>query len=108
MGPMPEILWQQAEKLARIHGVTKVAQHLRLHHNRLKQRVEEEEGMQCGGALVTEATTFIEIEPMPIPEASKDGQAVVEIRGADGAVMTIHLPGQTLDVPGLVQTFFQR
>lgn len=107
-GPLPEELWQRATELARRYGVTLIAQVMRLHHSKLKERVEatNEPPAEKGGSLTE--TAFVELSPATFsPDVG--AQVVMELTGTDGSAMSLHLPAMNhLDVAGLVGAFFGR
>ena len=107
-GALPETFWLQATELARRFGVSQVARHLKLHHTKLKSRVEsDEQETDLQQSIVPETPTFIELKPSPVFE-DVEAKHLVVLRGADGSEMTLHLPGQAVDVARLVEAFFRR
>lgn len=109
-GRMPENLWTRATELARRYGVTVVAQHLGVHHTRLKKRTED-----CAGdsgdqeAIVAADSTFIDLGQMLPIEQFNQGDFVMNISGADGSTMSVRMPvAAAPEVSTLVESFFRR
>jgi hypothetical protein len=108
-GPVPEDLWRRAVELARRHGVTQVSRDLRLHYSKLKERVEAGERPASPGVVVAPETTFVELTGASVLGGADVGEVVVEVSGADGSAMSVHVPATVpLDVAGLVESFFGR
>ncbi len=86
---IPEPLWAAAVKMVGQYGLHRTARALRVDYYSLKRRVEEA-GSEPGRA------TFVEVTAA----ASGVGECLVELEGADGAKMRIHLKGG--DAPDLI------
>ena len=82
---IPEPLWGEALALARAEGVSRVSRVLRLHYQRLKDRLN---GISASTPRVS-APAFVELPlPCPLPEGR---ECRVELIPRTGARMTIHL-----------------
>jgi hypothetical protein len=98
LGPIPEKLWIAAAGLARVHGVSRVANALGLGFDGLKKRTEGEKEPDA----VNKGPSFVEIDTRPISFPS----VCVEIERLDGTKMTIRLSGAVpLDLAALVYSF---
>jgi hypothetical protein len=99
LGPIPEDLWVEAAGLARVHGVSRVANALGLGYEGLKRRTEGEKEKQSARAI---QGPFVEIDTRAI---SFSGVSV-EIERPDGMKMAIRLTGAIpLDLASLVDSF---
>jgi hypothetical protein len=99
-GRIPEGLWLEAARLARVVGVSRVANALGLGFKGLKERTEGKKKP----AAVTKGPSFVEIDAGPIsfPGAS----LAVEVERPDGMKLTIRLSGAApLDLAALVDAF---
>jgi hypothetical protein len=109
--PMPEELWDEAVKLARVFGVYVISRDLRLNYARLKERVETETtgDDERDGHDADDSIAFVEVGLGSIPEKASRDEVVVEVRSADGSEMTIRLPSQmSMDVGDWVGAFVAR
>lgn len=100
--PMPETLWTLAAKVARQHGLARVARFTRLDYYSLKGRIE---GLkQSGSATSVVKPTFIELRPLPdnpVPECT------IELEHSRGRRMRIHIKGAPMpDVTALSRAFW--
>ena len=88
--PIPERLWTASVALARVHGVSRVAQALRLNYDALKRRVL---GAESTGKSPPQALgPFVELPLVsPSPNAPK---CTVELAKGTGTTMTIRWEGQ--------------
>jgi len=88
--PIPERLWTASVALARVHGVSRVAQALRLNYDALKRRVL---GAESTGKSPPQALgPFVELPLVsPSPNAPK---CTVELAKRTGTTMTIRWEGQ--------------
>lgn len=103
--PMPEKLWDAAVSLARTHGIYAVAKALRVNYDTLRRRLAE--APKGGGNGAALSAGFVELDGAQIFGAAAATGALVEVSGADGAKLTIQLPGgENLDVLGLVASFW--
>ena len=101
---MPAELWESAVSLARVHGVYAIARALRLNYETLKQRAGRVAEDGRGGAA--RGGGFLELEAAQL---GAPAGSVVELRGADGAQLSIRLAGgEALDVGGLAEAFWRR
>ena len=100
---MPERLWTEAARLARVYGVSRVARALRLDYRALKRRV----GGKGGRGEVLEASPAVFLE-LGLPSAGREG-VVVELASGDGAKLTARLPDTAgLDLVSLAEAFWRR
>lgn len=101
---MPEELWQEAVRLARVHGVSPVATPLRLNFYGMKKRLEAMPEVRKPIPRKSGQAKFIELRPAGgmVPPAG----CVVEVEGAGGARMTIRLGGGSgAELAALVSAF---
>ena len=108
--PMPEPLWNEAVRLARIHGVYATSREVGVYYEGLKKRSElaQEPDVPSGeGSAISSA--FVELSATQLVGGNAPSAAVVELASGDGRRMTIRLE-QTggIDVAGLVATFLGR
>jgi hypothetical protein len=109
--PMPEELWAEAVKLARVFGVYAISRDLRLNYARLKERVEDEPAGddEPDGRDADDSIAFVEVGLGACLERPEHREVVVEVRSADGFEMTIRLPSQmSMDVGDWVGAFVAR
>jgi hypothetical protein len=100
--PIPEFLWRSAAKLARQHGVSRVAKLLRLDYYVLKDRADTLGRDKRGRAEAK--PSFVE---MPSFAAPLDSECVVELEHPDGARMRIQVKGGgALDLGVLSRIFW--
>jgi hypothetical protein len=82
---VPEVLWESAVGLARLHGVSRVARELRLDYYKLKQRVG------IGQGVPSASRAFVEVavaqSPSPAPEYT------LELADRHGAKLTMRWRG---------------
>jgi hypothetical protein len=98
-GPIPEELWLEAARLARVHGISRVAVALGLGFKGLKERTEG----ATEPPAVTKGPSFVEIDPRSMSLVSGTS---VEVERPDGTKMTIRLSGAVpLDLATLVDSF---
>ena len=112
-GPIPEELWQAAISLTEKYTFVQVARHLRLNHTVLKEHVQKATTSTPISAekeaLVPSQTQFLQMPPMPLLQAPKSLESLIELRAADGATLTMRIPSvQPIDLVGLAQAFFRR
>jgi len=86
---IPGPLWAAAVKLVGRYGLHRTARSLRVDYYSLKRRVEE-------STSGPGRATFVEVTAA----TSGAGECLVELEGADGAKMRIHLKGG--DAPDLI------
>jgi hypothetical protein len=96
---IPEELWQAMGKLARVHGVNRVADALRVQYCALRDRVEA-----TLSSKPRADADFIEIPVSNVPSA--DSGCVVELQDRDGSRLTLRLPALTAaDAATLIQAY---
>lgn len=101
---IPERLWISLVTLARVHGVSPVAQALRLDYYALKRRVLESEPVRKSRPKAL--PPFVEL-PL-IAQPSMSPRCTVELAKNTGASMTIRWEGQAaVDVMGLAESFWR-
>jgi hypothetical protein len=100
-GAMPEALWQAAAKLARKHGVNRVAAPLRLEYYSLKRRVDEAE-LVGRRQPARRRPTFVEVPR--IAEAPSGN--VLEIERPGGTKVTLRL-SSAVDVVGVLESVWR-
>jgi hypothetical protein len=100
---MPEPLWQEAVRLARVHGVSPVCRHVGLSYGTLRKRASARED-EPTRAPAAEAG-FVEVNAAQLLSGSP-GQTVLELSERDGTRLTVRLAaGSEVDVLGLVEGF---
>ena len=97
---IPEQVWKSAATLARSHGVSKVAGALRLDYYKVRQHL-------TGSGTPASAAGFVEV-PWPSPSPTIANNCTVELLGARGGRMIVHLPGDTRAVMVLAEAFWKR
>jgi len=105
--PMPEELWQEATRLAQIHGVGPVSRQLGVGYATLRKRVDvaDSEPPQVHAG----EPGFVELSAAQLLGGSAPTGAVVELTADDGSRMTVRLDQSSgLDVSELVTTFLGR
>jgi hypothetical protein len=101
---IPERLWIWLVTLARVHGVSPVAQALRLDYYALKRRVLESEPVRK--SRLKAVAPFVELPLIGQPSTSP--RCMVELAKNTGATMTIRWEGQAaVDVIGLAESFWR-
>ena len=99
---MPETLWTLAAKVARQHGLARVARFTRLDYYSLKERIESLERSSSGTSVVK--PTFIELQPLPVDPVS---ECTIELEHPRGRRMRIHIKGAPMpDVTTLSRTLW--
>ena len=100
---IPETLWREAVRLARIHGVHRTARVLRLNGQSLRERTRSSESAQDSGPAASAA--FVELQPLTVSRAGY----VIELEAANGARMRVEVScGDGLDVESLTRSFLGR
>jgi hypothetical protein len=100
---MPEPLWQEAVRLALVHGVSPVCRHVGLSYGTLRKRVSARVD-EASRAPAVEAG-FVEVNAAQLLGGSP-GQTVLELSERDGTRLTLRLAaGSEVDVLGLVEGF---
>lgn len=92
---LPEGLWAAAAAVARQYGVATAARELRVNYRTLKNRASDS-GAEVG---------FVEVSMNPTGAAG----TVIELIGADGQQMRVHLTGSdTVGLLRLAEAFWSR
>lgn len=114
---IPQNLWQGAAALARRHGANRIALALGLDSHKLKQislgrwsgRKSNRAGVTVKAvrnkAVVTKVgagTRFIELKAPAGLSGGLDGEAVLEVHGADGTRITLRLKDSSPVLPGVI------
>lgn len=84
---IPDGLWAMAANVARVHGVTKTAERLRLNPTRLKRWCEGE------AKSASDGVAFVELAASELPVA---GESVVELEGSAGVRLRLVLRGTSV------------
>jgi hypothetical protein len=105
---MPAGLWEQAAGLARMHGIYRTAQALRLSYDSLKGRVLSAPGSVLRGQKGHPG--FVDFGPAQLMGLAQPAAGpVVELSDPDGAKLVIRLTdGGELDARGLAESFWTR
>jgi hypothetical protein len=100
-GRIPEVLWVEATRLAREHGIHKTARLLGLDYYALKKRLQAEPTPAMGGPS---NPAFVELQP-PYPSAAFE--CVLELQNAQGTQLKLHLRGSAApDLSALSSVFW--
>src|SRR6266508_3117089 len=101
--PMPEDLWQQAARIARIQGINPTASALRLNYYSLKERSED---LPKEVPAPAAPPAFVEVQaPAALSPASR---CEVEVE-SKGEKLTLRLSGSSsVDVLSLLKAFWSR
>jgi len=86
---LPESIWEAAAELAREHGVSAVAQALRLDYMQVKMRVGGEVASQ---RPANSKPVFVELIA---PPPAKQEECLIELESTRGDKMRIHWPAST-------------
>ena len=101
---IPEPLWNSLVALARVHGVSPVAQALRLDYYALKRRVLESEPVRKSRRKAV--APFVELPWMGSPPTAP--RCTVELTKNTGGTMTIRWEGPAAaEVMGLAESFWR-
>jgi hypothetical protein len=121
---IPDSLWSAAVKMARTYGIHRTARALQVDYYSLKKRVGEESGTDRDRPMPTlqarcpaaaravsagvseggEASTFLELA---LPLQPGPGECTLELEGAGGAKMRVHLKGfEAPDLAALSRSFW--
>lgn len=102
---LPQELWDDAVRVARVQGIHPTAKALRFNYYDLKKRVERAEsetGEDKKGA-------FVEVQMSEVGAGVADSKMVVELVGSGGARMRIEVgDARSVDVAGLAHAFWSR
>jgi hypothetical protein len=88
---LPESLWRAAVELARQHGLSRVAQPLRLDYTALKERLGRTSGVQQPMPKQSKPTFVELISPAPVLLE----ECVIEVESAAGSKMRIQWKSNT-------------
>lgn len=111
---IPQNLWQGAAALARQHGASRIALALGLDSHKLKQislgrwpsrrpkRAEAVKAVQGKLSVTGAGTRFIELKAPMGSGGPFDGEAVVEILGADGTQIRLRLKDSSPALPVVI------
>lgn len=98
---MPEALWALAARLAREHGLARVARFVRLDYYSLKQRLEALDRNRA--ARSDSRPAFIELPPL---SAAPVSECIIEVEHPRGSRMRIQVKGAALpDLSALTRSF---
>jgi hypothetical protein len=101
---IPAQFWEQAQELARVHGVTQTARTLRLDEGRLAAMADE--APVSNGPSSVEAGAFVELEGVEV--SVRADAAVVELLGREGDCIRVQVASSELDLVGLATAFWSR
>lgn len=87
---IPKSLWEAAVGLSEEYSVSHLSKALRVNHTALKRQIEKMRPAQ--DSVPHASTTFLEL---PIPPLNTVPECTVEIFRNDGAVMKMHLKGNS-------------
>lgn len=97
---IPENMWSEAVGLARVHGVNRVSEAMRLSHERLTKRLNAKRKPQRGARV----PRFVQIAPIEMTSAPSK----MSIDLVDGSGRSMTLRGADADnVSGIVAAFFR-
>ena len=99
--PIPEPAWEAAATLARTHGVSRVAQILRLDFYKLRRR-------SIPGLPSSSPPGFVEIPWKSLATASGTASCTVELCDAQGGKMTVQWAGEAAVLVALAEAFWRR
>ena len=103
--PMPEDLWREACRLARVHGVSPVCRHTGLGYASLRKRVASGADVPASPSAPVEDGGFVEVSAAQLLGTSAT-QTVLELSDREGTRLTLRLaPGSEVDVLELVESF---
>lgn len=100
-GRIPEVLWAEATRLAREHGLNKTARLLGLDYYSLKKRLQAESAPAMDGPS---SAAFVELQAT-YPSAAFE--CVLELQNAQGTQLKLHLRGSAApDLTALSSVFW--
>jgi hypothetical protein len=100
-GRIPEVLWTEAARLAREHGLHKTARLLGLDYYCLKKRLQAEPAPVMDSPA---SSAFVELQPA-YPSAAFE--CVLELQNAQGTQLKLHLRGSSApDLTALSSVFW--
>jgi hypothetical protein len=100
---IPDPLWDQAVALTSTLSASRVAKHLRLGGNDLKQQIAKRQGKATARPTVS---SFVEV-PHPPAQPQGMGCLEVELQRTDGARLRIHSPDASLPLAAIVHSFLE-
>jgi hypothetical protein len=101
---IPEPLWAAAVKIARVYGVNRTAQALRLGYYGHKKRVEEKAVVVGKATEAKGMARFVELAPFSSPGSC---ECFLELENVDGAKMRVQLKSSAMpDLVALSQSFW--
>ena len=98
---IPEKMWSAAVGLARVHGVNRVSEAMRLSHERLKKRVDDTRRKIKGRAR---APRFVQVAPIEM--ANAPSKMSIDLVDGSGRSMTLR-DANAGDVSGIIAAFFR-
>ena len=101
---IPASLWHSAVVLTQNHPIHIVAKALRLNSNDLKKQIPKY--CEENPAQPITQSDFIELSCDPPSQLSSE--CIVELADLTGARMRISMKGNSLDIPGLIASFWNR
>lgn len=104
---IPEPLWNEAARVARVEGVYETARALRLEVERLKHRMGGSRTIsEDRGGRAADGAAFVELTGMA---SLGGGRTVVDLVNRGGEQMRMHLAGaSTAELVGLAEAFWSR
>ena len=99
---IPEPLWTAAARMARLHGINRTAQALRVDYYSLKKRAENQ-ASSASETYGAATPTFLELAT---PVTASSCECILELEDVAGAKMRIHLKGVGVpDLAALTRSF---
>jgi hypothetical protein len=100
--PVPEELWAEVVKVARVEGAGATARALRLDRARLEARM----AMDRGAEVVEASSGFVEFDAGRLGLSSR---TVVRFHGRDGERLEVEIgTGAAIDLAALAEAFWRR
>jgi hypothetical protein len=100
--PVPEKLWAEVVKVARVEGAGTTARALRLDRARLEARMAMDRGVEVGEA----SSGFVEVDAGRLGLSPR---TVVRFHGRDGERLEVELgAGAAVDLAALAEAFWRR
>jgi len=100
--PVPEEMWAEVVKAARVEGASAAARALRLDRARLEARMAMDEGAEAGEA----SGGFVALDAGRLGLSPR---TVVRLQGRDGERLEVELSaGTAIDLAALVDAFWRR
>lgn len=102
---LPQELWDDAVRVARVQGVHPTAKALRFNYYDLKKRVERAESV----SIEDKEAAFVQVQMPAVGAGVADSKMVVELVGSGGARMRIEVgDARSVDVAGLAHALWSR